>query len=186
MDDTCAAWRTVPHEHAVTGHWRVGLANALDGSEDSWITREAANFWFDAEHPMPELRQKAIDEVDTLIDNGLTWDRVREVIQTPRDPGILEHEGAELDGPRDPSDPLWDDDWGKSHVEDDRHSHEDDAQWAMVLSAPGVQSALDAPIVGAEGDDVNEVAEAEHARQRMKLLQRCRRLARNAGMMKMV
>ena len=185
VDDTCAAWRAVPHEQAVLGHWRCGLANALDGSEDSWITREAATFWFDAEHPMPELRQAAIEEVDRLIDNGLTWDRVRELIHAPQDPGRVEEEGAELEGPRDPSDPLWDDDWENGMIEDDKQAHQDDAQWAMALSAPSVQAVFDAPVLGAAGDDANEVVEADAARERMKSLQRCRRLAIGAGMMKM-
>ena len=158
------------HEQAVLGHWRVGLANALDGSEDSLITREAATFWFDAEHPMPELRQAAIEEVDRLIDNGLTWDRVRELLHAPQDPGRVEEEGAELQGPRDPSEPVWDDDWENGMIEDDKQAHQDDAQWAMALSAPSVQAVLDAPILGAAGDDANEVAEADAARERMKSL----------------
>ena len=134
---------------------------------------------------MSELRRAAIEEVDSLIDKGLTWDRVRELIQNPRDPGIVENEGAELEGVRDPSDPLWDDDVEKGMMEDERQAHEDDAQWAMALSAPGVQTVLDALILGAAGDDPNEVAEADHARERMKMLQRCRRLALNAGLLKM-
>ncbi len=86
-DDACATLRSVSHEQAVLGNLRVAVANVMDGSEDNLITRYAASCWFDAEHKMPQLRQAAIEEVDRLIDEGRTWDRARELIRGPPDPG---------------------------------------------------------------------------------------------------
>ena len=44
--DMCHIWETHGiHEQAVHGHWRNGMANKLDGSEDRFIDRDARILW---------------------------------------------------------------------------------------------------------------------------------------------
>ena len=53
---------SVDHEVALLGHWRVGSANPLDGSEEGWIAREA--LMLSQACDMPAARSQAILEVD--------------------------------------------------------------------------------------------------------------------------
>lgn len=68
LDDLCGAWRSCDHQQGLRGHKKVGLNNALDGSEDGLITREARVFWLEAD--MSNARTAALAEVDALVDSG--------------------------------------------------------------------------------------------------------------------
>ena len=71
--DLAQIWRTPEiHEQAVRGHWSNGLANALDGSEDKLISREARSFW--DELKMEDERERIIrDVVDEFRAGRLPW-----------------------------------------------------------------------------------------------------------------
>ena len=56
--DLCQIWKTQEmHEQAVEGHWRNGMANNLDGSEDRFIDRGCRVFRY--ENKMEEVREKS-------------------------------------------------------------------------------------------------------------------------------
>ncbi len=60
------------HEAAARGFKKVGLANALDGSEDALICREALQFW--EELGMAAIRQEVMHDVDVEVAAGrLDW-----------------------------------------------------------------------------------------------------------------
>ena len=60
------------HEAAAAGFKKVGLANALDGSEDHLICREAKTFW--EELRMRERRRDALGDVEMEVQAGrLRW-----------------------------------------------------------------------------------------------------------------
>jgi hypothetical protein len=71
--DMCHIWETHGiHEQAVHGHWRNGMANKLDGSEDRFIDREARIFW--DENNMAEVRLQVVkDTVDEFNAGRLPW-----------------------------------------------------------------------------------------------------------------
>ena len=71
--DMCQIWKTQEmHEQAVEGHWRNGMANNLDGSEDRFIDRGCRVFW--DENKMEEVRDKVIkDTVDEYKAGRLPW-----------------------------------------------------------------------------------------------------------------
>ena len=98
LDDVVATWRSCGHSRCVDAHKRVGISNALDGSEDHLITREARELWVAA--GMAELRAKAIAEVDQLVGTGALaqfsdWNAL---VRHPSSPGVLQHEGQEFEG----------------------------------------------------------------------------------------
>ena len=43
--DVFACWRTISHAKVARGHWDVGLANALDGSEDGLMKSSITKMW---------------------------------------------------------------------------------------------------------------------------------------------
>ena len=106
LDDVMATWRSLDHTTGVAGHLRNGLSNALNGDDDKHITRKARELWFAA--GMPELRAKAISEVDELAATGLMtpadW---RKVVRHPESDGVLPHEGQEFEGELDPGEDPW-------------------------------------------------------------------------------
>ena len=68
LDDALAAWRALPHDRGAQGHLHNSLSNALDGSEDDWISGDALLFWRGV--GMQEERRQAIAEVDELVSSG--------------------------------------------------------------------------------------------------------------------
>jgi hypothetical protein len=165
LDDLGGSWRSVDHTRGARGHKKVGLNNALDGSEDHLITREARLFWLEAD--MATLRSKAIAEVDALVDSGEVADfsEWRQVIAHPEDPGVVEDEGAEFEGHFDDDECVWDDDVAGSRAADDHDVEQmDEASSSVVVEAmPG-----DAPA---------DVADAVVAAKRLQSLKRLRAAA---------
>ena len=106
LDDVVATWRSLDHKAGVAGHLRNGLSNALNGDDDKYITRKARELWFAA--GMPELRPKAISEVDELVATGLLtpadW---RKVVRHPESAGVAPHEGQEFEGELDDGEDPW-------------------------------------------------------------------------------
>ena len=56
------------HLRAQRGFQKVGLSNALDGTEDAEICREAADFWH--AEGMRQRRQEAVDDVKAEVAAG--------------------------------------------------------------------------------------------------------------------
>ena len=76
--EDCVAWFSLLwfqehyHTHAAGGFWRTGLANALDGSQDALICREAGMMW--SELGMPAKRANATADVEEEFRAGrLHW-----------------------------------------------------------------------------------------------------------------
>ena len=110
LDDVASTWRSLDHGAGVAGHKRNGLSVALDGSEDNMLAREARALWFEA--GMPEQRVRAIAEVDAAVATGQVSSEAdwRKVVRHPSTPGVLEHEGAELEGEFEVGERPWADD----------------------------------------------------------------------------
>ena len=167
VDDVVAAWRLVDHRQGVLGHWRVGISNALDGSEDSAITREALEFWREAD--MHAVRAQAIAEVNSLVDaeDIKSFDEWRRLVRHPDDTGIVTEEGAELEGEMEAGEAAWEDEHEKKAME-----QVDEAAFEAVEAEPV------GPVVQAQpGDDAASVVEATAAVKRLALLKRLRSLA---------
>ena len=120
--DMCYIWKTQGiHEQAVEGHWRNGMANKLDGSEDRFIDRGARIFW--DENNMKEVRAKVVrDTVHEFEAGRLPWcyKTVRSLIAPfPRTGCMDEYRAGQSDeGEADCHDQAyWDD--GDSSEEDD-------------------------------------------------------------------
>ena len=108
IQDTVAAWRLVDHMQGVEGHKRTGLNNALDGSEDTFITREALEFWNELD--LWKERLKAIAEVDAAIAEGnISFSNWPDFVVHPDTIGH-QPEGAELEGVLCPGEKSWEPD----------------------------------------------------------------------------
>jgi hypothetical protein len=166
LNDLCGAWRMVDHERGLRGHKMVGLNNALDGTEDHLITREARIFWLEAN--MSEERHKAILEVDALVDSGEVTDFAewQKLIRHPENPGVVEDEGAELDGDWDDGECLWQDD------ETDALRAADDID-AKLSDVPDELPV----VVACPGDAPADVEDAMVAARRLQSLKRLRAAA---------
>ena len=171
LDDAAAAWRQVDHEGARLGHWRVGLANKLDGSEDALITREALLFWNACQ--MREARRQAIDEVDAAVDSGdlqsfVDWPKL---IQHPQDCGVVEDDGAEFEGELEPGEAAFE--------EEDKRALED-AEERSLWEAEEASLDNPPPLHIVPSDDPADVEEASVAAKRLEQLKRLRALAISA------
>jgi hypothetical protein len=155
----------VDHTRGLRGHKKVGLNNALDGSEDQHITREARLFWLEAD--MAAERVKAIAEVDALVDSGeiANFSDWRKLIAHPEDPGVVEDEGAEFEGEYDEEECMWDDDVDGAMAADDQ-----DLDGVDEPSRQLVVQAL-------PGDALADVADAVIAARRLQALKRLRTAA---------
>ena len=169
INDVAATWKCLNHAQGVDGHWRNGLSNKLDGTEDHVICRDAQGFWNELD--MPSLRLAAIAEVDAAFAAGeLQWHQVRSLIQHPDDVGIQE-EGAELEAVLQPGETLWADEAYDAVVaEDDKDVLKVEEEKSQLLQ---VEAA----------DDPEEVAEAEILARRLVLLQRLRATAKETNML---
>ena len=78
VDDVCTVWKTIDHGRVRLGYWYTGIANSLDGTEDSFITRDAKQVWDSM--GMALKREEAIAEVRQRVKDGLTWDQVRTIL----------------------------------------------------------------------------------------------------------
>ncbi len=70
--DMCHIWRSQGiHEQAVHGHWRNGMSNHIDGSEDGSLT--AAPVFFE-ENNLKEVREKIVnDTIHEYKADRLPW-----------------------------------------------------------------------------------------------------------------
>ena len=164
LDDVVATWRSLDHQSGVAGHARNGLSVALDGTEDRHINRLARDHWFAA--GMPELRKKAIEEVDDLVATGQLTSAAdwRKVVRHPASPGVLHHEGAELEGELDDGEPPWLDEKDVALVAADDEDTAADEQVA--------EAAVLAVVV--ESDNKEDVDEAVSGARRLCILKRLR------------
>ena len=170
LDDVVATWRSLDHQSSVAGHARNGLSVPLDGSGDRHINRLARDLWFAA--GMPELRKQAIVEVDGLVATGqLTsvadW---RKVIRHPASPGVLQHEGAELEGDLEDGEPPWFDEKDAALVAADDKATEE------------AEHVAEAAVLGVvvESDSKADVDEAVSGARRLESLKRLRAAAMSA------
>ena len=96
VTDLAEVWRNLPHKESVEGHWRIGLSNALDGSEDDRLARDAGTFWHELQ--MSNLRAREAKYIRSQVMKGqLSWKSVYDVVQHPTDLGIM-REGQEMEG----------------------------------------------------------------------------------------
>ena len=138
------------------------------------ITREALTFWQACD--MRAARSQAIQEVDMAIEAGdvrqfSDWPRL---IKHPEDCGIVEDEGAELEGDLEPGEAAFD--------EEDRRALEDAeelAEWASEASGSASVAAL-GPLQVLPEDDPASVDEATVAAKRLQQLRQLRDLAVSA------
>ena len=171
LDDVCATWRSLNHLRAVAGHQRNGLSVALDGSEDHLIAREARALWYEAE--MPEHRARALAEVDGQVATGALKSMAdwRLVVRHPPNPGVILHEGGELEGELEDGEKPWleDAEVSAAKLEEDALTTVPDEEVASaVLQEAGPADAKEA------------VDEAVEAAVRLERLRRLRALSREA------
>ena len=168
MDDCIATWKILDHGQGVSGHKRTALSIALDGSEDSLISREALECWNALN--MPEERLRAIADVDAKVESGLTLDDWRSLVVHPDDPGIQE-EGAEFEGELEENENLWlGEHDGKlmKADDDDLEERHDQPEEPIIEAAPGDSDAA--------------LQDASCAATRLRLLKRLRDAAYRAHM----
>jgi hypothetical protein len=160
LDDLTGAWGSVDHSQGLRGHKKTGLNNALDGSEDYLVTREAREFWMSAD--MATERQQAIAEVDGLVDDGtiVSFTAWRQVVRQPENPGIIAEEGAEFEGELSDGENHWDDD--DDDDPDDGLADLEGTDPVSVVEFVEPQAA----------DDPSEVADAVVAAERLTKLRR--------------
>ena len=104
VDSAVATWRVLDHGQGASGHKRTALSVALDGTEDTLISRSALDCWRGLD--MAAERLRAIAEVDAKVDAGLTFQDWRSLVQHPQDPGIL-REGEEFEGDQEADECPW-------------------------------------------------------------------------------
>jgi hypothetical protein len=177
VDDVAATWVVLNHLAGVKGHKRTGLSNALDGSEDHLLTREAGQFWHSL--GMSALRDTAVEQVEEQYRAGkLSW--TQEVIDSLREPfpnGIAGEmrEGQEIDGCLSDGENPWD-----SEQEDDLVT--DDEASAGLTSAGLEAASADVAVVPIEGDTPQEIDSAERFAKRLGILESLKSAATTASM----
>ena len=160
------------HASAAKGHKRVGLTNALDGSEDHLICRQARACW--EELRMSSLRDSEVASVKKRVEDGtLVWSREHLLaLVEPFPDGDIGYiaEGQEIEGSdSDESADPWGDHGGASNDDDDDGA-----------PAPSVSKALAAEgVVALPSDDPAEVADAKKYADRLADLERMRQTARD-------
>ena len=182
MDDSAAVWRTLDHFEGVRGHKRVGLSVALDGHEDDRITREAADFWAISSPengPMrPYLDEVAADVRARARSGALAWDRagLRSLIKDPDDGdrGIVEYEGAEIEGELEAGEVPWETEAEQAlNVASRRKAFQE----MLVEDAPAGLSIIPLP-----ADDRAELREAQAAARSAHQLEVMGKMAADLGM----
>jgi hypothetical protein len=174
VDDVAATWVGLNHIAGVKGHKRTGLSNALNGSEDHLLTREAGQFWHSL--GMSAVRDIAVEQVEEQYRAGkLSW--TQEVIDSLREPfpnGIAGEmrEGQEVDGNLSEGENPWD-----SENEDELVTDEEAS--APSASAPSTSAVAVVPI---EGDTPEEIDSAERFAKRLGILESLKSAATTASM----
>ena len=163
--DVNSTWQCLDHEKSSRGFWHTGVANKLDGSEDSFICREALECWNDLD--MCQLRAQVIKEVDSKIDNGeLSFSDWQSIIVHPEEVGVLS-EGHEFEGELEEDERPWLEDGEKDPALEDCIGFDLDSGFEP-----------EAVVVHEEpGDDPLVLAEATAAARRLERLQQLRALA---------
>lgn len=162
VNSVAATWRSVDHEAVAEGHWRVGLANALDGSEDDKLRGDAKDIFF--KFDAATMRQEVLSWACAGAEAGtLAWENIYDYIVHPADAGVLQ-EGEELDE-HDEAPPL---DGVAMDEETAGHNREADllADWA----GGGDDNRMCALVPLEEGDDAVLALAAEEQAQRLCML----------------
>ena len=174
----CAVWVSLDHIAGVHGHKRNGMANALDGSEDKLIRRQAKVCWESL--GMSSIRDFEVAAVSAKVaDGSLTWSR--EMLDTLVEPfsnddfvGVTvegqEVEGSSSDGSEDPP---WVADDGDS---EDHSDCGDGGEASAIMKA----SALDC-VVALASDDPAEVEEVKAFAVKKENLERMRQSAKDSS-----
>ena len=165
LDDVVATWSTLDHNEPVDGHWRAGLANALDGSEDWRMSGDAERIFnhFDVASERARIREFVKEGVRT---KALTWESLYDHIKHPGDMGV-EEEGQELVGGADGDEVVVGDDEAMAQCVEASIQ----ADWVDSASASASASCTDiVPVEG--GSDPAVVEEAERRLQRMVMLKK--------------
>ena len=141
VDDVAATWVGLNHIAGVKGHKRTGLSNALNGSEDHLLSREAGQFWHSL--GMSALRDIVVEQVEEQYRAG-KLSRTQEVIDSLREPfpnGIAGEmrEGQEVDGNLSEGENPWD-----SENEDELVTDEEAS--APSASAPSTSAVAVVPL----------------------------------------
>ena len=72
VDDVISVWRELDHAAIGQGHWHVGLANALDGTEDPQLSPQIRELW--EELGLFELRKQIVQTIRHDVEAGtLSW-----------------------------------------------------------------------------------------------------------------
>jgi len=153
VTDALTTWLSLHHTAGVSGHKRVGITNALDGSEDALVSRTDQICW--AELCFGAERDAAVALVKSGVEEGrLQWSR--ECIETLREPfpdnnpGEFK-EGAEVEPSLAKGEVLY--------MGDDEPAPDSPAEEAP----PAPASALLADLVVAAPEDAPEVVEVVRA-----------------------
>lgn len=156
--DTNATWRSIDHERSVRGFLHTGLSNALDGTQDEYICREALECW--QEIDMHKERKDSIREVDERFDAGnLCFSDWRSLMVNPLEIGVME-EGEEFEGEMVEGEKPW--------------LEEGETEKALALEDATGFAPEPVVIHGEPGDNAEELVEAEVAARRLAQLERIR------------
>ena len=167
---------------AVKGHKYTGLSIKLDGTEDAWVTREAGMFW--EKLKMSAYRDELVADIKARVASGelsWNWQPIHDLIQDPSEEdggmGVVEEEGAELEGELAPGEALWEESGAKEAQQEQQLA---DLQEAVADSLGAAASALE--IVAQPGDSAVDVQEARDYVRETNLLDTVHKYASELGM----
>ena len=178
VDDTCATWRCLDHVRGASGHKRNGLNVRLDGSEDHMLSRMARQMWFEAN--MPSVRTETLRVVQEAWNTGrvASFADYGELLVHPEDPGVLQDEGAELEGDLLPDELPWADEEQQGLVDADNNDVMADQAGASSKEEASNQAAM--VIHEMPGDKAEDIVDAVVSAKRLAMLKRMRDDAREA------
>ena len=167
---------------AVKGHKYTGLSIKLDGTEDAWVTREAGMFW--KKLHMSVYRDELVADIKARVASGelaWNWKSIHDLIQDPSEEdggmGVVEAEGAELEGELPPGEALWEESGAKEAQQEQQLA---DFQEAVADSLGAAASAME--IVAQPGDSAVDVQEARDHVRETNLLDTLHKYASELGM----
>ena len=167
---------------AVKGHKYTGLSIKLDGTEDAWVTREAGMFWEKLQ--MSAYRDELVADIKARVASGelsWNWQSIHDLIQDPSEEdggmGVVEAEGAELEGELAPGEALWEESGAKEAQQEQQLA---DLQEAVADGFGSAASALE--IVAQPGDSAVDVQEARDYVRETNLLDTVHKYASELGM----
>ena len=155
--DIGETWVTFNQREAVSCHRGVGVAIALNGSEDSRLSGEAAKVFRYV--GMAAKRDEAVELARDLFAKGAVWPAIVDHILHPSDCGYIE-EGHELQEPEDPDQARPDSATDAADLREAQAVGDWDSDEATAEAATGALAPL------AQGDDPAQVALAEEQMQR--------------------